>query len=209
MHVFVGSNNVLFNPIGNVTDGRGHYETTYQGFCNQLNLKDDWRERCPKKSMIDDQSRVEGLPLERETGRPESGSFSVLPRHDPDHNKFYSETTTNTHYKAPFPYTPAEEKPADFEDYSLAYKGISQFTDPGGHRRVGRNTWWDESGVYHNARHRSECPAYRISDPFAHLKEGGTAAPFYIRKAQKGVQEAERLLRQAEEATKATSTSKN
>lgn len=46
-------------------------------------------------------------------------------------------------------------------DYSAAVKRcLSQFSDTTGHRRLGRNTWQDESGVYANGLLKSACPYY-------------------------------------------------
>ena len=46
-------------------------------------------------------------------------------------------------------------------DQSTALKlCISQFTDPGDYRRVGRNHWLDESGTYHNSELKPYADAY-------------------------------------------------
>lgn len=48
-----------------------------------------------------------------------------------------------------------------YADYNDAVKRcLSQFTDTAGHRRSGRNTWQDESGVYANGLLKSACPYY-------------------------------------------------
>jgi len=89
-----------------------------------------------------------------------------LPRHHPEYNKHHLETTHRTDYKAPFPYTPAEEKPKDFPDYSTAYKKChSQFSDTADYRRDGRNTWQDESGMYANSHLKMQAPVFTGKNP--------------------------------------------
>ena len=59
------------------------------------------------------------------------------------------------------------QKPQHFDDYTEAYKRCqSQFTDTADYRRNGRNTWQDESGIYHNSHHKADCPTYQRNDPF-------------------------------------------
>lgn len=152
-----------YSRIANVTDGELP-ETTYQNFCNQNNLKDEFTEKEFSKSMITDSSKA---TLNRDTGTPDSGYWAVLPKHNPEHNKYHLDTTHKADFKAPYPYTPAQEKPQEFADYAIAYKKCSsQFTDTADYRRNGRNTWQDESGVYTNSHHKVECPTYKKTDPF-------------------------------------------
>jgi Domain of unknown function (DUF4572) len=48
-----------------------------------------------------------------------------------------------------------------YADRTAAIKRcLSQFTDTAGHRRSGRNTWQDESGIYANGVLKSACPFY-------------------------------------------------
>ncbi|WAR23426.1 CI135-like protein [Mya arenaria] len=117
--------------------------TTYQEFANQTNLKKDFAEQEVRKPMI---------------GAPKHGFGSVLPRHNPDYNKHYLDTTHRSDFKPPNPnYVPVPECPPDFEDKSAAYrKCLSQFTDTANHRRPGRNTWQDESGIYTNTHYKQE-----------------------------------------------------
>ena len=155
-----------YDRIGNVTQGELPH-TTYRDFSEQIFQKEDFSEKESKKSMINEET-ASHVNLDRETGTPQSGYGAVLPRHHPDHNKCHFETTNKSDYKPPVPFTPAEEKPPEFDDYSLAHKKCnSQFTDTADYRRGGRNTWQDESGVYHNTHHKQECPTYTPTNPLA------------------------------------------
>ena len=49
--------------------------------------------------------------------------------------------------------------------HSIEKRCLSQFTDWDGARRVGRNTWSDESGVYHNSHFKRAL--YVPTDPLA------------------------------------------
>lgn len=153
-----------YERIGDVTNGQLP-NTTYQDFSEQINLKADFTEMESKKPMVNS-TTVGGVDLDRETGSPKKGYGAVLPRHHPEHNKCHFETTHGSDYKPPFPYTPAEEKPQDFQDYSLAYKKChSQFADTADYRRSGRNTWQDETGLYSNSHLKAECPSYTRTNP--------------------------------------------
>lgn len=158
-----------YHRIGNVTDG-SIPNTTYQDFSQQIFQKDDFTEQEPRKPMINSET-VSHVDLNRDTGRPKSGYNAVLPSHHPEHDKAFFDTTHRSDYKPPYPYTPAEEKPKDFEDYSLALKRChSQFTDTADYRRPGRNTWQDESGIYANSHLKAECPVYKPANPFAAMQ---------------------------------------
>ena len=71
----------------------------------------------------------------------------------------YLDTTYGIDYRDTYPYVSktAEQTPPAEKDYTDAYKKChSQFTDVDDHRRLGRNTWHDETGVYANAQLKSE-----------------------------------------------------
>ncbi|XP_070555395.1 cilia- and flagella-associated protein 95-like [Ptychodera flava] len=147
--------NATYNRIGDVTDG-SYPKTTYQDSMEQIFLKKDFDEQETRKPMVNLQT-VGDADIDRDTGLPKSGYSAVLPRHYPEHDKQHLETTHRVDYKPPYPYTPTEEKPADFPDNSNAYRKChSQFTDTADYRRYGRNTWQDETGIYANSRIKHE-----------------------------------------------------
>lgn len=138
-----------YRRIGNVTDG-SLPNTTYQDHAAQVSLKKDFTEREISKPMVNIHTFAHAN-LDRDTGKPQRGCGAVLPRHHPEYNKHHLETTHGADYVPPYPYTPAPEKLPDFEDKSWAYRKMhSQFTDTTDYRRVGRNTWADETGFYAN-----------------------------------------------------------
>ncbi|XP_072170244.1 cilia- and flagella-associated protein 95-like [Diadema setosum] len=140
-----------YKRIGNVTDG-SFPQTTTQYHLEQANLKKDFEEQEPRKPMVD-VATISHINLERDTGKPKTGFGSVLPRHNPEHDKRHLETTNRADYKPPYPYTPVPEQPPDFPDNSNAYRKChSQFTDTADYRRFGRNTFQDESGIYANTQ---------------------------------------------------------
>ncbi|XP_077991181.1 cilia- and flagella-associated protein 95-like [Glandiceps talaboti] len=144
-----------YDRIGDITDG-SYPKTSYQDQTEQIYLKDDFDEKETRKPMVNLET-VGDADIDRDTGLPKSGYSAVLPRHYPEHDKRHLETTNRVDYKPPYPYTPAEEKPADFPDNSNAYRKChSQFTDTADHRRYGRNTWQDETGLYANSRVKHE-----------------------------------------------------
>lgn len=145
-----------YKRIGNVTDGNLP-KTTYQEFADQTKLKKDFTEREVRKPMVN-LDTLDHVDLEREIGAPKHGYGSVLPRHNPDYNKHYLDSTHRSDFKPPNPnYVPVPECPPDFEDKSAAYRKChSQFTDTADYRRPGRNTWQDESGIYVNSHYKRE-----------------------------------------------------
>lgn len=144
-----------YNRLASVTDGM-FPPTTYQDYCKQSELKDDYSEKEFKKCMVNT-STFHHLSLDsRDTGKPEKGYGSVLPHHHPDHDAFRSKTTYNHDYCAPYPYEAVESNTSvqgeKFADNTIANKKChSQFTDTADYRRPGQNTWQDESGVYGNS----------------------------------------------------------
>lgn len=124
--------------------------TSYQDACEQLFLKPLYEDRKPHHPFYSLQS---GTNLK--TMCPSASLSSpiackcVLPKHPPDYNKRYLETTHLVDFQPPYPY---ESKTKQFiPDNSAAFKKcISQFTDQDNHRRSGQNTWHDESGLYGN-----------------------------------------------------------
>ncbi|XP_064607092.1 LOW QUALITY PROTEIN: cilia- and flagella-associated protein 95-like [Liolophura sinensis] len=154
-----------YTRIGSVTDGSLN-KTTYQAHTEQLFLKKDYEERETRKPMIT-QETLAHAHLDREIpGVPKHGVGAVLPCHKPDHNKYYLETTHKADFKSPRPFERKPEKMVDFPDESAAYRRcISQFSDPDGSKRPGRNTWQDESGVYANSHLKQQVKVYQFRNP--------------------------------------------
>ncbi|KAK7489500.1 hypothetical protein BaRGS_00019299 [Batillaria attramentaria] len=153
-----------YHRIGNVTDG-SLPSTEYQDMSKQVYLKPMFSERPDQghEPMVDEKN-LQYTHIDRDTGDPERGYGAVLPRHHPDFDKFYLETTHRADFTPPYPFERAEAKPAEFQDKSLAYKKChSQFTDTADYRRPGRNTWMDESGIYANAHFKRE--VYPVHNP--------------------------------------------
>ncbi|CAL1548002.1 unnamed protein product [Lymnaea stagnalis] len=150
-----------YNRIGNVTDG-SLPETTYQAQSNEIYLKSMYETRECHKPMVTLQTVASAnAGIDRDTHDPKKSFGSVLPYHGPDHNKYYLDTTYNSDYIPPYPYTHKEEVPPaeseQNEDKSSAYKKMkSQFTDTADYRRNGWNTWQDESGNYANSHFKAQ-----------------------------------------------------
>ncbi|XP_018411135.1 PREDICTED: uncharacterized protein C9orf135 homolog [Nanorana parkeri] len=127
------------------------WNTTTQQHLSQVKLKDVYKVReVPKKIINEDNIGI--LDIKRQTGCPEKGFGAVLPHHSKDHMKMHLDTTYDTDYVAPHPYT-TTLKISEVPNYSAAYKKChSQFTDPADYRRHSRNTWQDESGLYANSQ---------------------------------------------------------
>ncbi|KAK2145086.1 hypothetical protein NP493_4034g00001 [Ridgeia piscesae] len=137
--------------------------TTYHDLATDYFKKKDYIERPYGVPMVDADSALK-LSLERETGHPLRGATAVIPRHVPEHRKFYHTTTHLNDYRAPYPFLLSTG--ARLPDYGLAYKRcMSQFTDTADYRRFGYNTWWDESGHYGNSHLRAQVPVYAYRNP--------------------------------------------
>ncbi|KAK3090912.1 hypothetical protein FSP39_015675 [Pinctada imbricata] len=132
-------------------------KTTYQDHAEQTNLKTDFQEQEVRKPMIT-MDNIDSVKLDRDLGTPQRGFGAVLPRHNPEYNRFHLETTHRADFTPPDPdFKPVPECPPDFPDQSAAYRKChSQFTDTADYRRPGRNTWQDESGVYANTHYKRQ-----------------------------------------------------
>ncbi|KAL3867642.1 hypothetical protein ACJMK2_040516 [Sinanodonta woodiana] len=152
-----------YKRIGNVTDG-SIPSTTYQDHASQTNLKKDFQEQVSRKPMVTLET-LEHTNIDRDTSTPKHGFGSVLPRHNPEYNKYYLETTHKADYKPPdADYVPVPEKLPEFPDLSAAYRRChSQFMDTADYRRPGRNTWQDESGVYANTHFKRQ--VFKTTNP--------------------------------------------
>ena len=144
-----------YNRILNITDGKLPISTCHDSM-NQIKLKKDFEEKTLRWPMVDVVSFLETTEP-RNTGAPEHGFGSILPRHPDEHNKRYFNTTYGIDYKDIYPYADLNVKNIEENDHSSAYRKCrSQFTDIAGHRREGRNTWLDESGQYANNEIKKE-----------------------------------------------------
>ena len=157
--------NASYKRIGDFTDG-SLPKTNYQDHTEQIFLKDDFAEQEPRKAMVT-LTTIGSTDMDRDTGSPKDGQGSVLPRHNPDFNKFHLETTHKADFTPPNPdYVPVPEKLPDFPDQSAAYRKCnSQFTDTSDYRRPGRNTWQDESGLYSNTHYKRQVMTSRNPIP--------------------------------------------
>jgi len=154
-----------YNRILNITDGKLPISTCHDSM-NQIKLKKDFEEKTSRHPMVDLVSFSE-TTKPRNTGLPEQGFGSVLPRHPANHNKRYFNTTYGIDYKDIYPYVePKTNEKSEEVDKSSAYrKCVSQFTDTdiAGYRREGSNTWLDESGQYANSEIKKE--VFKKTDP--------------------------------------------
>ncbi|KAH9496294.1 hypothetical protein Btru_018042 [Bulinus truncatus] len=153
-----------YKRLGNVTDG-SFPETTYQAHTGQINLKPLYEARDCQKPMVQRETVASAnAGIDRDIGDPKGTFGAALPRHGPDHNRFYLDTTYKSDYVPPFPFTHQEEdkksfnmQSEEYEDKSQAYKKMkSQFTDTADYKRNGWNTWQDESGIYANSHFKAQ-----------------------------------------------------
>jgi len=109
--------------------------------------KGEFTERTHRLPMINAENFFRLVKLERPMT---INGKNPLPRHSKDHNKGRYNTTYCVDYLSPYSYTPKPPAPLEI-DWSPAVRRMkSQFTDVRDHRRNGRNTWLDESGIYAN-----------------------------------------------------------
>ena len=79
--------------------------TTHESLKQVGELKDDHKTRETHKTLVTYDNFIT-VPFERDTGRPERGYGSVLPRHHPDYRKWYMTTCHMTDFQYPFEWTP-------------------------------------------------------------------------------------------------------
>ncbi|XP_041691841.1 protein C9orf135 isoform X2 [Coregonus clupeaformis] len=131
------------------------WSTSTETQMSQYLLKIDYEPKKTPKSMVE-ADHFQSAGFDRRTVRDTAGHVtdvtnSILPRHRPGHDLMELDTTYAVDYLPQWDYSkeavrrtmkgPADSSP----DYR---KPQSQFTDTADYRRVGRNTWQDESGVY-------------------------------------------------------------
>ena len=83
--------------------------TQQEGMSEVHKLKKDFETRDTHKSMVTDDN-FDGATSERETGKPQHGYGSVLPRHRPEHGMRHLSTTQRIDYRYPFEWTPKPEE---------------------------------------------------------------------------------------------------
>ncbi|XP_057305932.1 cilia- and flagella-associated protein 95-like isoform X1 [Hydractinia symbiolongicarpus] len=151
-----------YNRILNVTDGTFPVSTSHDHM-NQIKLRKDFEEKVSRHAMID-HSTFHHTTKHRNTGTPERGFGSILPRHPTNHNTRYLDTTYEVDYRNTYPYEPSPVIVNDDKDESAAYRKChSQFTDVADYRRHGRNTWHNESGTYANSETKKE--VFKTTNP--------------------------------------------
>ncbi|XP_010901690.1 protein C9orf135 isoform X2 [Esox lucius] len=125
------------------------WRTTTESQMSQCLLKNKYE----PKQMVEAE-HFQSAVFDRRTVRDTAGHVidvtnTILPRHRPGHNQVEFYSTYALEYQTPWDYrkeTSTMKSPTDSSpDYR---KPRSQFTDTADYRRVGRNTWQDESGVY-------------------------------------------------------------
>ena len=85
-------------------------QTTQQYAMHQIHdLKEDYQLQETRKPMVD-YDNFERATGHRETGKPERGYGSVLPRHQLHFGKRHLDTTHRTGYQYPFDWTPKQEE---------------------------------------------------------------------------------------------------
>ena len=117
-----------YNRLGNLTDGvycvAVIYSSTFRLFLMIQSMKDT---RSTQQAVEEEVQRLEpdyrtqeihkrqltydnfaDFPFDRDTGRPECGYGSVLPRHPTDHKRAYMVTTHSIDYKYPYEWTPKD-----------------------------------------------------------------------------------------------------
>ncbi|XP_070650732.1 cilia- and flagella-associated protein 95 isoform X1 [Bos indicus] len=106
--------------------------------------------KIKSKALLNEETMNSGI-IERDTGLPATGFGALFTRHSPDWSKMCTLTTYAEEYAPPYEYQPLGD-PCQDDDYSIVHRKCrSQFTDLDGSKRVGINTWHDESGIYANS----------------------------------------------------------
>lgn len=84
-------------------------QTTQQEAMYQVHkLKEDFQQRDIHKAMVA-YDNFDHATVNRETGKPERGYGSVLPRHTLQHDKRHLSTTHRVDYQYPFDWSPKQE----------------------------------------------------------------------------------------------------
>ena len=126
--------------------------TSHDQMQEAIKLKSEFQPKETRVPMIN-KDNFDRANLNRDTGCPDRGYGSVLPRHSVNHNKRYLDTTQRVDFQPPYPYTPKTpeiDDPYEYNSSPLWKKCHSQFTDVDDYRRHGNNTWHNQSGCYSN-----------------------------------------------------------
>ena len=83
--------------------------TQQEAMCQVHELKDDYQPRDTHKPMVA-YDNFENATADRETGKPERGYGSVLPRYQLQFGKRHLDTTHRVDYQYPFDWTPKPEE---------------------------------------------------------------------------------------------------
>jgi hypothetical protein len=132
MEYIIISNNMQSIPI----------TTAAEAMNEGQELKEVYKEKETNKPMIV-YDNFSTSTATRETDAPALGYGSILPRHNPDHDKRYLHTTNGLDYKYRLPWTPKQEDDADEGIDNKHRRILSEFTDTDNHRHFGCNTWQD------------------------------------------------------------------
>lgn len=79
--------------------------TQQEAMCQVHELKDDFQQRETHNTMVA-YDNFDSATVNRETGKPERGYGSVLPRHKLPHGTRHLNTTHRVDYQYPFDWTP-------------------------------------------------------------------------------------------------------
>lgn len=136
-----------YNRLGNLTDGSmKDTRSTQQAVEEEVQrLEPDYRtQEIHKRQLTYD--NFADFPFDRDTGRPECGYGSVLPRHPTDHKRAYMVTTHSIDYKYPYEWTPKDCVGSDPEERGKFRRLCSEFVEKDGYKTRGINTFKDSSG---------------------------------------------------------------
>ncbi|XP_003387881.1 PREDICTED: uncharacterized protein C9orf135-like [Amphimedon queenslandica] len=134
-----------YNRIGNMADPSFFPATTAQEAMNEgQELKERYTEKETRQQMIS----IANFSIAANRIPNSSNDFgynSILPRHNPDHDKQHLATTQRLDYQYHLPWTPNKEDTGikSWEETSTHRRRLSEFTDTTGHRRKGINVWQD------------------------------------------------------------------
>ncbi|XP_031571011.1 protein C9orf135-like [Actinia tenebrosa] len=150
--------NSTYNRILDITDGSLPSTTSHDQMEQSVLLKKDFESRETRRPMMDISTLNDiDFSTKRDTGAPDRGFGSVLPRHNAEHGKRYLDTTYVVDYVAPYPYEKAKTPPPEPDMSPLWKKCHSQFTDVDDYRHHGNNTWHNETGMYSNTDLKRSC----------------------------------------------------
>ena len=117
-------------PYYNVTQSMKDVLTTQQDSMSEVErLKSDYENKDIHHKMVSE-GNFSQATKERETGKPERGYGSILPRHVLEHGTHYLTTTHTIDYQYPFQWSPKEEVRTEEScllyiiTYCISYTGL-------------------------------------------------------------------------------------